>query len=421
MNNNTNLEETLEEVERGTEQLKNEMERALENLKEMENYKYAPLWSGKTEDLRDFNKKLQGWLKSPKVSQARKIINTLKSIGSDERSFSNLPENFLVNSLALLENAENVINIIEPENSKKLSSKFVLTLILHENLDEIRSGVEKVKVYSEKIKKFTEEVKEDNEFTKVIKKEMLAELSQTIDFDRERIDRYDKSLKKALTTVENLRRFLANTALPLVREYQQRKDKMETKVDEIWDLADSLQRNLKDLEFLDTCKTSKIKESPYKILKHIVEIFNEREEALKQKSLSQICKKIEKVNESGKKWQKEIQSNIGNVFNTIRTLLKQSDSKFRNEFKKAKEETERGLFSWDITVIYPAYKKLDKLKSNIFTELKKELSGDEIKLLNNMQSPDVLIEQMGDKFWQALEKLVERKFIKLRLEGGSDE
>jgi tetratricopeptide (TPR) repeat protein len=391
------LSQLIRNKKEEAQNLKKRLEKIESDLEKV-NEKFPPRWSGNIRELNKFVEDLEKWIRNPQLKRARDLIEELKRQGEDERSFSGLSEDYLVNNLNVLEKAVTLVSKIENAQLKVNSAKKILNEIQEEkNIGNLLDALNK---YWESFKKF-EEMKAPNDLLMTVKKDLTDSLVKIEDYSR--INTAQNILEKASNAL-NLLAGIPVSIQAYVETYKNSKS-----VDKVWDLANEIRKLLRThIE----CKTE-IGEPFVGILNYL----NKRNECMNKNSLEEIhdCLK-ENVTEINK-WKDGVKKVIEEEYNKIKRLVEFAG--LQSNIDQILRDLVRNLETFNIDNANLLYQKLNEIRSRAMETLKGKISDNERRIIENMQRADELVDEMGDSFWESIKSLRNKKLIKIVIERGS--
>ncbi|MCD6318076.1 hypothetical protein J7M02_03295 [Candidatus Aerophobetes bacterium] len=360
--------------------------------------KSPPRWSGDVRELSKFVTELEEWIKSPQVKRSRELIEKLKEYANDNRSFKGLGEGYLITILESLEKVNAVILKIEDNSLKANASMAVLDkLQREENFEDL---IKNIINYWESFKKFEKKAVQ-NEFLKIVKKDMVTSLVEHTEFSIEQVTEAESTLEKASNAFELLTNF-GISPQAYIKTYKSSKS-----VNEVWAKADDIRRLLGDTNF----QITKEVEEPFGEMKNILEL---RETYIKKENLTEISSGLEKIKEKIKEWRERVERKFNDEY--CKTKILAEFAKLGDEIGNLSEEFKKKVrTSFDVNEIYTPYKKLREVKYEATKKLERQFSEDERKIIENLETADELVESMGKNFWVALKSLREKQLIKIAI------
>lgn len=375
----------------------NSLEKQLQGEKE----RFPPRWSKDVKELEKWVNELEVWIKNPQINRSKELIDILKKLASDKRSFKGLVEDYLIGVLETLENGVRLLSETSIDSLKANIAQKILNKLQEE--EDIIGLVRDVKTYLKGIGDF-EALETNNEFIGTVKNEELKNLSTPTDLSLEQIERAKATLKKALSAFELLSGYGIG-----IKAYNQTYKAVKN-VDLIWQEASNMRVMLSNTEYTIIGKL----EDPFGEIK---EIMNRRALSLKGNTLTEISLGLSKVEEQLRKWKAEIMAFFDSEYRRTKALAE--FAKIGESLGQLLEDFQRLLAeSSDVNIIYKPYQKLQVTKRRAMKKLESQFSEYERRIIENMEGADKLVEIMGENFWDALKDLREKQLIQIVIERG---
>jgi tetratricopeptide (TPR) repeat protein len=388
------IKNKMEEVQN----LKKRLEKIESDLEKV-NEKFPPRWSGNIRELNKFVDDLEKWIRNPQLKRARDLIEKLKMQGNDERSFSGLSEDYLVNNLNALERAVEFVSKIENVQLKVNSAKKILNEIQEEK--SIENLLDALNKYWESFKRF-EETKAPNDFLIAVKKDLTDSLVKIDDPSPSRINSAQNTLEKASSAI-NLLAGLPVSVQAYIETYKNSKS-----VDTVWNYADGIRKLLRTrIE----CKTEV--GEPFT---GILDYLNRRNECMNKNSLEEIYNCLKENITEINKWKDEVKKVVGVECNKIKHLA--DFAGLQSNIDQISGDLVRNLETFNIDNAYSLYQKLQEIRSRAIEMLGDKISDNERRIIENMQKADELVDEMGESFWENVKSLRNKRLIKIVIERG---
>lgn len=359
---------------------------------------FPPLWSGSIRELSKFTSDLEEWVKSPKVKEARDLIEELKKQAKDNRSFKGLSDDYLVNSLSNLENSVALLMKIDNDLLKAQVAKKILDKLQ----DEADTGslVLSIENYWNSFREFID-IEAEDEFLKAVKEDLLVSLAKTDDFSVDRVVEAKAMLQKASMAVQ----LLAVSGISIQAYIEVYKNSKS--VDKVWECADEIRKLLSDTDF-------QITEDISQPFGEIAAILDRRRESIEKESLNKICEGLKEVKIEVEGWKKRVKTKFEAEYRKTQALagVAKLENKLEGLFERFMENAEQ---SFSVDGIYQVYQELQEIKHKAMAALEGKVSGNERKIIENMDEVDELVEEMGSDFWRALKSLRRQRLIKIMI------
>lgn len=365
------------------------------------NEKFPPRWSKDVKELTKYVKEIEDWIKNPKVKRTRELIDVLRKLVSDKRSFKGLEEDYLISVLEALENVAILLTETSRKSLRANTAQKILDRLQEE--EDIIELIQEMKEYFKGIEDF-ETIETNNDFVKTVKDEELERLSTLVDFSLGQIEKEKATLIKASSAFE----LLVNSGIganAYIQSYKASKS-----VDVIWQETNNIRELLNDTDYQVSGKI----EDPFG---RITEVISQRALSIKGNTLTDISLKLRLVKEQLDDWRKRISEVFNREYRRTKALA---------EFARISEGLDQ-LFedfqvilgeSSDANIIYGPYKKLQETKRKATRKLERQFSEDERRIIENLESVDELVESMGDTFWFSLKNLRAKQLIQIVIKRG---
>jgi hypothetical protein len=392
--------ELAEIIEGKKEEVQN-LEGRLRRLKgdlEATKEKYPPLWSGRINELSKFTADLEEWVKSPKVKRVRDLIEELKKQARDNRSFKGLSEDYLINIITNLENGIALLSEIENDSLKAKAAKKILDKLQDEV--DIGSLISTIQNYWNSFREFIV-IKVQDGFSKAVKRDLLASLSEPEDFSTDQIIEAKGVLEKASKAVQ----LLTGSGIGIkayIGTYKNLKS-----VDHVWQYADDIRELLIATNFQITGEIGE----PFG---EITNILAQRAKSIGNENLIKICEGLKEVRENVESWKRRVSANFEEEHRKAQALVgfAKLENGLQGLFEEFMEKVEQ---SFNVNEIYQIYQKLQEIKHEAIAALEGKVSENERKIIENMDKVDELAEEMGSDFWGALKSLRSQRLIKIMI------
>lgn len=361
--------------------------------------RFPPLWSGDVKELTKFVSELEKWIRNPQVKRARDLIEDLKKIVKDTRSFTGLGEDYLLKILDTLEEASLLTFKIENASLKASVAKKILNEIQEEK--DIKNLLQTINNYWVEFKKF-EEMKAENEFLISVKEDLMDFLTKTEDFSLDKINIANNMFDKAKTAVK----LLSGSGIS-ISAYKETYKNLNS-IDKVMEVADNIR---KLLAMFIQCK-GEIDE-PFK---EVLNLMSKRIQCISKNSLEEIHEALKENNNEINQWKGNVKRILEEEGRKVKVLAEFAE--LNNNIDEILAKIINNLESLNIDNAYSNYQRLLEIKNNAIKKLEGKISEDERKIIENIQEANKLVDEMGDNFWEAIKSLRKKRLIRIIIERG---